>query len=566
MSEKSGKSQIQQLDAVIVGAGFAGLFMLHLLRDKLGLQAVAVETAGGVGGTWYWNRYPGARCDIPSHHYSYSFSEELQQEWTWSEKYAAQPEILAYLNHVAEKFDLLQDILFGTRVASAHFDDASHRWQVKTDDGRAFEARFFIPAVGNLSDANIPDFEGQDSFLGEVYMTARWPEEGVDFAGKRVGIIGTGATAIQAIPLIAEQAAHLTVFQRTANYATPLMNEPMDPAVDRQVKSGYRELRRHAWDSLAGVPFDGLKPSALADTPEERQAHYEACWQEGGFTMWLGSYADVLYDREANLTAADFVRDKIRQRVADPEVAEMLCPPVEQAYGARRQPGETGYFETYNRDNVTLVDISKSPINRLVAEGIRTEDGDYPVDILVYATGFDAFTGALFRIDIQGRNHKLLAAHWSAGPRTLYGISTSEFPNMFLITGPQSPSVLFNMPLGIEMHCEWIADCIAHLDRHGYQSIEPTPEAEEAWLEETARVANETLLPQTESWYSGANIPGKPRLFLVYLGGGKAYRDIISDCAARDYAGFIKESVAKQGAADTAAPRARTAPRPAERP
>ncbi len=493
----SGHAQAQELDAVVVGAGFAGLYMLHLLRDKLGLRVETFEAGDGVGGTWYWNRYPGARCDIPSHHYSYSFSEELQQEWTWSEKYAAQPEILKYLNFVAEKFDLLRDIRFNTRVTSAHYDEGTNRWTVKTDDGRSLSARFFIPAVGNLSDAAIPEFKGHGSFRGDVYMTARWPEEGVDFKGKRVGIIGTGATAMQVIPLIAAEADHLTVFQRTPNYGAPLKNEPMDPEVDRQAKANYPELRRQAWESLAGVPFEQLRPSALEDTPEQRRAHYEDCWEAGGFNVWLGSYGDILFDIEANATAAEFMREKIRERVKDPEVAEMLCPPESQAYGTRRQACETGYFETFNRDNVTLVDLRKSPIEEIVPQGIRTTDGEHAFDILVYATGFDAFTGSLFRMDIRGRGGQTLEQHWSNGPLTLFGISTSGFPNLFLITGPQSPSVLFNMPLGIEMHSEWIADCIAYMDRNGYCSIEPSEKAEQAWIKKTDEVANATLLPQT---------------------------------------------------------------------
>src|SRR5574337_1324404 len=513
-----------EVDAVVVGAGFAGLYMLHLLRDKLRLKVEVIEAADSVGGTWYWNRYPGARCDIPSHHYSFSFSEELQQEWTWSEKYAAQPEILKYLEYVAAKFDLLGDIQFNTRVTGAHYDEGRQRWRVTTDAGREISARFFIPAVGTLSDANIPKFKGHGSFSGETYVTGRWPKEGVNFAGKRVGIIGTGATAMHSIPVIAEDAAHLTVFQRTPNYAAPLLNGPIDPEVDRQAKANYAELRRQAWDSFAGVPFARLKPSALADTPQQRRAHYEACWTDGGFSLWIGSYGDILFNEEANATAADFVRDKIRERVKNPAIADMLCPPVSQRYGTKRQPCETNYYETYNRDNVTLVDIKKAPIEEITSQGLRTTDAAYDFDILIYATGFDAFTGALFRMDIRGRNGQTLKDYWSAGPRTLYGLKAHGFPNMFTITGPQSPSVLFNMPLGIEMHCEWIADCIRHMGRNGLGSIEANVAEEEAWIAETKRIADSTLLPEATSWYLGANIPGKPRVFMVYLGGGKKDR------------------------------------------
>jgi cyclohexanone monooxygenase len=539
--KSAGSAQDDSVDAVIVGAGFAGLYMLHLLRDKLGLRVVAFEAADGVGGTWYWNRYPGARCDIPSHYYSYSFSEELQQEWKWTEKYSAQPEILEYLNYVTDKFDLRRNIHFNTRVTAAHYDDNAHRWQIDADDGRTLSARFFIPAVGNLSDANIPAYEGQERFEGEVYLTSRWPKEHVDFRGKRVGIIGTGATGMQVIPVVAEEALHLTVFQRTPNYAAPLMNEPMAPDVDREVKAHYDEIRREAWDSFAGVPFDMLKPSALADTPEQRRAQFETCWEAGGFSLWLGSYDDILFDLEANTTVADFVRSKIRERVSDPAIADKLCPPKSQPYGTKRQPCETGYYEAFNRDNVTLVDIRESPITALYPGGIRTTDGEYPLDALIYATGFDAFTGALFRMDIRGRNGLTLKDHWSRGPRTLYGLATHGFPNMFMITGPQSPSVLFNMPIGIEMHCDWIADCIDYLDRSGCCSIEAGEQGEQEWAAETRRIAETTLLPVATSWYMGGNIPGKPRAFMIYLGGGKQYREIISDCAAREYDGFIVE-------------------------
>jgi len=538
MSENLNDASVSNVDAVVVGAGFAGLYMLHLLRDKLNLKVRVIEAADGVGGTWYWNRYPGARCDIPSHHYSYSFSEALQQEWVWSEKYAAQPEILAYLNFVADKFDLARDIQFETAVVSAHFNEDSGRWKVRTSSGELLIARFFIPAVGTLSHANIPKFPGASSFQGEVYFTGQWPKDGVDFRGKRVGIIGTGATAMQAIPVIAEEANHLTVFQRTPNFAAPLMNGPMRPEVDREAKRRYTLLRQQAWESFAGVPFDRLRPSALADSPAERQAHYEACWQDGGFSLWIGSYADILFDKEANETAAQFVRTKIRERVKDPAIADLLCPPAGQTYGTKRQPCETNYYETYNRDNVTLVDIKKAPIDAITPNGLRTSASAYEFDCLIYATGFDAFTGALFKMDIRGRSGEPLQSRWAAGPRTLYGLAAHGFPNMFTITGPQSPSVLFNMPLGIEMHCEWIAGCIEHMLDGGYQTIEANEQEEAQWIGHVKELADSTLLPEATSWYMGANIPGKPRVFLVYLGGGKQYKDIITKSALEGYSGF----------------------------
>ncbi|MGD9602916.1 MAG: flavin-containing monooxygenase [Gammaproteobacteria bacterium] len=525
-------------DAIVIGAGFAGLYMLHLLRDRLGMRAEAIEAADGVGGTWYWNRYPGARCDIPSHHYSYSFSAELQQAWTWSEKYGSQAEILEYLEFVARRFDLPRSIRFNTRVSAAHFDDAARCWRVTLSDGTTLTAPFFIPAVGTLSDAAIPDFKGRDSFRGKVYVTGRWPREPVDFTGRRVGIIGTGATAMQAIPVIAAQAGHLTVFQRTPNYGSPLRNAPMSAEEDRAIKANYAELRRQSWDAFAGVPFPRLKPSALADSPAERRAHYEACWQDGGFSLWVGSYADVLTDKTANETVAEFVREKIRARVKNPRMAALLCPPPGQTYGTKRQPCETGYYETFDRANVSLVDLKATPIEEITPDGIRTSAESIDLDMLIYATGFDAFTGALHRMDIRGRGGITLKEAWSAGPRTLYGLGTHGFPNLFFITGPQSPSVLFNMPLGIEMHAEWIADCIAHLRAHGLATIEANRADEDTWIAHTREVADATLLPEATSWYLGANIPGKPRVFMVYLGGGKHYREVIGNAAAAGYRGF----------------------------
>lgn len=538
MNQQNKTPSSQQVDALIVGAGFAGLYMLHLLRDKLGLKVATIESASGVGGTWYWNNYPGARCDIASHHYSFSFSKELQQEWVWSEKYAAQDEILRYLEYVAKRFDLSKDIQFNCRVKSAAFDESSDRWLVTTDRGERYSAKYFIPAVGTLSSANIPVFKDQESFQGDTYFTGNWPNEGVDFKGKRVAIIGTGATAIQVIPEVAKQAAHLTVFQRTPNYAAPLQNEVLTEAEDQQLKANYDQLREASWNSFAGVPFPKLKGSALDDTQEQRLAHYEELWQDGGFSLWIGSYQDILYDKAANETLADFIRTKIRQRVHDPKIAEMLCPPKGQTYGTKRQPCETGYFETYNRDNVTLVDIKRSAIKEFTSTGLRTSDQHYEFDSLIYATGYDAFTGSLFKMDIKGRGGLSLQDHWAKGARTYLGLAASGFPNMFTITGPQSPSVLFNMPLAIEMHCEWIADCIAYINGRGLATIEAQATSEDDWLAETKKIADATLLPEASSWYMGANIPGKPRVFLVYLGGGQQYKEIIEKVAADDYSGF----------------------------
>ncbi|MES1945131.1 FAD dependent oxidoreductase [Salinisphaera sp. PC39] len=549
----------ETFDVIVVGAGFSGLYALHRLRDTLGLKVRVYESADDVGGTWYWNRYPGARCDIPSYHYSYAFSEELQQEWHWSEKYAAQPEILAYLRYVADKFDLRRDIRFETRVTSVRFDEDENVWEVETNDGSRARAPFFISAAGCLTAANIPDFEGRDSFRGETYFTGRWPHEGVDFSGKRVGIIGTGATAIQAIPIIAREAGHLTVFQRTPNYATPLRNEPLDPELERDIKANYPEIRRKELDALCGQPFDHLQPSALEVSPEERRRVYEECWQAGGFSLWVGSYEDLLFDHEANETAAEFVREKIRERVDDPELAEKLTP-RDHPYGSKRQPCETGYYETFNRDDVTLVDLRETPLEAITPRGIRTSAGEHELDVIVYATGFDAFTGGLYRMNIQGRDGERLEDHWAAGPRTHLGLCTHGFPNLFLITGPLSPSVLFNMPRSAEQHVDWIADCIDYMRRNGYATIEADREAEDRWIAHVKEIADQTLLPEANSWYLGANVPGKPRVFMVYLGGGRMYREECDENAAKGYEGFTFEPAAGRAPANgTHAATARTA-------
>ena len=525
-------------DAVVVGAGFAGLYMLHTLRDKLGMKAEVFEAADDVGGTWYWNRYPGARCDISSYHYSFSFSEEIQQEWSWSEKYAAQPEILAYLGFVADRLNLRPDINFETRVISSDYNEATHRWTIKTDKGHTVICKYYISGVGTLSYAANPDFEGKDSFKGEIYSTSSWPHKGVDFTGKSVGIVGTGASAIQAIPLIAQEAEHLTVFQRTPNYATPLRNGPMDEEEASAIKANYGEFRKEARAALAGVPFPNMRESILNEGPEEVEKHLESCWEDGGFSLWLGSYGDILFDEKANKVAADFVRKKIRERVKDPKTADLLCP--DYLYGTKRQPCETNYFETYNRDNVSLVDIKSNPIRRVTEQGLEQENGDaHTFDCLIYSTGFDAFTGPLFNLNLKGRNGISLKEYWSEGPRTNLGIMSYGFPNFFMITGPQSPSVLFNMPLGIEQHVEWIADVICYMEDNGLESIEPERAREDEWRELVEGIANSTLLPKTNTWYTGSNIPGKPRSFMVYLGGGAAYKQECDQVAQNGYDGFI---------------------------
>jgi len=536
--ENSGTNPGRELDAVVVGAGFSGLYMLHRLRDVLGLEARVYEAGDGVGGTWYWNRYPGARCDSESFYYSYSFSEELEQEWEWTSKYPAQPEILRYLEHVADRFDLGRDIQFGTRVTDAAFNETNDRWEITTGTGERISAQFFISAVGCLSAANVPEFEGLDRFEGSWYHTGAWPHDGVDFTDKRVGLVGTGSTGIQAAPVIAEEARHLTVFQRTPNFSTPARNGPLTPARSKEIKQNYSEIRRLTRETDGGFPYHPSERSALDFSREERNAIYEELWEEGGFKFMWGSFHDVLRDKAANDTAADFIRGKIRETVKDPKTVEMLMP-TDHPYGSKRPPIDTNYFETYNRDNVALVDVRRSPIVEITSKGLRTEGADYDLDIIVFATGFDAMTGALLRIDIRGAAGLALAEKWEAGPRTYLGLQIAGFPNFFTITGPGSPSVLSNMPVSIEQHVEWISDCIVHMREKGHTRIEATTEAEDAWVEHVNEVATMTLFPQANSWYLGANIPGKARVFIPYAGGLPSYRERCDEVAGKNYEGFV---------------------------
>jgi len=525
-------------DAVIVGAGFSGLYMLYRLRDVLGLSARVYEAGDGVGGTWYWNRYPGARCDSESFYYCYSFSRELEQEWTWSSKYPEQPEILSYLEHVADRFDLKRDITLSTRVTGATFREGDGSWEVRTDDGAVVTARYLISAVGCLSAANVPPIPGLERFEGSWYHTGAWPHEGVDFSGRRVALIGTGSTGIQATPVIAAEADHLTVFQRTPNYSVPARNFLMSDEATREIKASYPEIRRKARESFGGFPYDRSERSALADSPEEREALYERLWaEEGGFKFIYGSYNDLLINQAANDTAAEFIRGKIREIVKDPEVAETLAP-KDYPYGTKRPPIDTHYFETFNRDNVTLVDLRRTPITEITATGVRTTDGDYEVDIIVFATGFDAMTGSLLRIDPEGRAGTPLATAWEGGPVTYLGLQVAGYPNLFLITGPGSPSVLTNMPLAIEQHVEWIADCIAFMREHGWTTVEATEDAQGAWVDIVRDVAEVTLFHKANSWYLGANIPGKKRVFMPYVGGFAPYREHCEEVAAEGYRGF----------------------------
>ncbi len=521
-------------DAVIVGAGFAGMYMLHCLR-KLGLSARVYETGGDVGGTWYWNRYPGARCDIESMQYSYSFDAELDQEWRWTERYSPQPEILAYASHVADRFDLRQDIRFDTSVTAATFDESTKRWTVQTDRGDKINAQFCIMAVGCLSAANTPPFEGMDDFAGPIYHTGHWPHEGVDFTGQRLGVIGTGSSAIQSIPVMAKQAKTLTVFQRTPNYSVPAWNGPMDPELEREVKADYPGFRAKARARPTGFYFPFNIDPALDSSPEERERQYEEFWARGGLPF-LGAYGDLLFEKDANDTVAEFARRKIRSVVKDPAVADLLCP--ENVFGCKRLCVDSNYYEVYNEPHVKLVDVSKKPIERFTKSGIVTDGTEYELDAVVCATGFAAMTGSFDKIKITGRNGLPLTKKWEAGPRTYLGLSTFGFPNLFMITGPGSPSVLANMIPSIEQHVDWMVDCISHMRDVGAATIEPTLPYEDDWVEHVNAVSEVSLRSTCSSWYVGANIPGRPRVFMPYIGGFPIYVNRCNEVMANGYEGF----------------------------
>lgn len=525
------------LDALVVGAGFSGIFMLHRLRE-LGLTARVLEAGADAGGTWYWNRFPGARCDVESIDYSYSFCNDLQQQWHWTERYAAQPEILEYVEHVLERFDLRKDIQFDTRVTAAHFDEAARRWQVTTAQGEQVDCQYLILATGCLSVPQTPDLPGLEAFAGPIYNTGKWPHEPVDFTGLRVGVVGTGSSGIQSIPVIAQQAAQLTVFQRTPNYSVPAQNAPLSPEREREVKANYAALRQRNAESRVGYVVPTYPCSALQATPEQRDEVYEERWQRGGLGF-AGAYADLLTNREANETAAEFLREKIRDIVSDPATAETLSPRT-YPIGTKRICVDTGYYATFNLPHVRLVDLRRDPILEVTPHSVRTSHEEFPLDCLVFATGFDAMTGALNRIDIRGREGKALRELWAEGPRAYLGLAVAGFPNMFTITGPGSPSVLSNMMVSIEQHVEWIADLLAAQRAAGFATLEPELTSQDEWVAHVNDVAAATLMPQANSWYMGANIPGKPQIFMPYAGGVGHYRNLCADIAARGYPGFVR--------------------------
>ncbi len=525
----------QPLDAVVVGAGFAGLYALHKLRAR-GLSVRVIEAAPELGGTWYYNRYPGARCDVESVDYCYSFSDELQQEWDWSEKYATQAEILRYLNWVADKLDLRRDITFNTRVASAVLDETTLRWTVSTDGGEVLTARFCLMATGPLSAAMTPKFDGLDTFAGEIYHTAHWPDEDVDFSGKRVAVIGTGSSGIQTIPIIAEQAAHLYVFQRTPNYSIPAGNRPLSAEELDEIKAGYAERRRLSWRSGGGSPHITAPKPTMEFTPDERRAAFEKRWQLGG-VLYSKTFPDQMTDMKANDEARKFYEEKIRAVIDDPAVADLLIP-NDHPIGTKRICTDSNYFQTFNKPNVSLISVRANPIESVDADGINAGATHYDLDAIVFATGFDAMTGALAKIDIIGRAGARLADNWAHGPRTYLGLGVDGFPNLFLISGPGAPAVLANMVLHAEAHVNWIADAIGYVDDHGCTAIEATADAVDGWGAELSRRAEASLFIKANSWYLGANVPGKPRVFMLFLGGFAAYNDICAEVADAGYKGF----------------------------
>ncbi|HZG90729.1 MAG TPA: alpha/beta hydrolase fold domain-containing protein [Pseudonocardia sp.] len=532
----TGAAPEPDVDVVVVGAGFAGLYLLHRLRG-LGFTATALEAADDVGGTWYWNRYPGARCDIPTTDYTFGFDPELESAWTWSEKYATQPEILRYLQFVADRYDLRRDIRFRTRATAATWDEQAGFWRIDTDPGPALTGRYYVMATGCLSVPKELDIPGTERFGGEVYSTSRWPHEGVDFTGKRVAVIGTGSSGVQAIPLIAEQAAALTVFQRTPNFTVPAHNGAAPPDSVAQLaadRDGYRQ--RAKWSRI-GVPYDPATETAAMLTPEQRRERFDAAVAEGGLAPISSVFADQGINPAANDVLADLLRERIRSIVRDPRTADALCP-TDHYFGTKRPCLDTGYYETFNLPHVRLVDLRAQPINTVTETGIETAAGTHEVDAIVYATGFDAMTGAIVGVDITGRDGRTLKERWADGPHTYLGLLTAGFPNLFLVTGPQSPSVLSNMAVSIEQHVDWIADCLRDLRAGGFTTIEPTTTAEEGWGRHNADCAALTLHPSANSWYMGANVPGKPRVFLPYIGGVDAYRAVADEVREHGYLGF----------------------------
>ena len=527
-----------EYDAIIVGAGFSGLYQLICLRDQLNLNCLVLETGGDVGGTWYWNRYPGARCDTESHAYSYYFSDELLKEWTWTERYPGHAEIRSYMNFVADKFDLKKDILFHEKVTSAAFDHNTKQWNIITNNNYNFRSKFLITAVGCLSNTNIPNIKGLKDFEGEYYHTGEWPHKGVSFVNKKVGQIGTGSTGIQAVPVIAHEAKHLTVFQRTANYSIPARNKPLTEEFKKHVKENLDSYRKLVKKTPNGHPFE-ISERLVSDVDEnEINSIYEKAWEKGGL-QFRATFNDLTTNLNANKTASDFIKNKINQIVKNKKFAKVLSD-IDHPYACKRPPIDSHYFETYNRDNIDLVDLKSDPIEFIDKNGIKTKNNHYELDTIVFATGYDAMTGPLIKMNITGKNNVKLNEVWQGGPKTFLGLQIPGFPNLFTVTGPGSPSVLTNMPMAIEQHVEWIRDCIQFIIENNYSTIEPSEEKSKKWGEEVNTVANKTLLPTVKhSWYLGANIPGKPRVFMPYAGGLPKYAKICEEIKQENYKSFI---------------------------
>lgn len=539
-----GKLENITFDAVVIGAGFSGLYMLHLLR-KEGLKVRVYEKGGNVGGVWYWNRYPGARCDIDSVYYCYTFSEELYKEWTWSSRFADQPEILEYINYVADKFKLRDDIEFNTEIVSAQYNAEDKIWEIVKDDNTKVFAKYLISGVGNLSAINIPNIKGLDDFAGEWYHPGNWPHEEVNFKNKKVGIIGTGSSGIQMIPEIAKEADHLTVFQRTAQYSVPANNYKLSTEEIIKIKENFNELKKIMRESRMGMPLDIGPSSALDESPEERQKRFEKAWRKGGFSF-ASTYQDLLLNEESNELAADFVREKISSIVKDENKSKKLMPTY--LYGTKRQALNTNYFETFNRENVSLIDVKETPIQEITKKGIKTTEKEYEVDIIIFATGYDAITGPLKKMDIRGKNGITIKEHWTGelGTRTYLGLVLSNFPNFFMINGPQTPAARANAPVLIEENVEWISDCIAYLEEHNIDSIEVTQKAEQNWTNYCKDLAEKSLFIKTDSWYTGANIEGKRREAPIYFDGVDKYIQICKDVSKKEYKEFILESKAEK--------------------
>jgi cyclohexanone monooxygenase len=534
----------ERFDAVVVGAGFSGMYMLHRLR-QLGLSTIVIEAGADLGGVWYWNRYPGARCDVESMQYQYGFSEEILRGWTWTERYPSQAEINRYQNYVADKLNLRRDIRFNTRVTSACFDEASGRWAIRTDRDELISSQYCIMATGNLSVPRIPDFAGLAEFKGATYHTHDWPAEEVDFSGQRVAVIGTGSSGAQVIPEIGARAGHLTVFQRSANYCVSAFNGPLEPGYVEQAKANFREERRKAAYSFGGLATPMGTESALELSPQEARDRLEGRWDRGGLEL-LNTFYDLLLDSTANEVAASFVRSKMREKLGDPELAEALIP-EHYPLGAKRPCLDAGYLDTFKRHNVRLIDVSKAAIKRFIDKGLIAGDELHEFDAVVFATGFDAMTGALSQIDLRGRGGISLRDEWSAGPRSFLGLMVAGFPNMFIVIGPGSPSVLTNNLVAIEQHVDWIADCIADMKASGTATIEARLDAQDEWVDHVNEVASHTLLPTANSWYLGANVPGKPRVFMPYVGGLDVYRNKCDQVRADGYVGFVLTKVAAPG-------------------